>query len=75
MKNCVFILTIIFLIASLANIGTCTTWPTESWKTSTPEEQGMNSELLTKNLDFLREHREEFHLHSLLVIRHGHCLY
>jgi len=74
MKSRILILVLIFLMASLAITGTCTTWPTEGWKTSTPEEQGMNSELLTEGLDFLREHREEFHLHSLLVIRHGHIV-
>ena len=46
-------------------------WPTEGWQTSTPEEQGMDSERLADALDYLQEHRAEFHLQSLLIIRHG----
>jgi CubicO group peptidase (beta-lactamase class C family) len=49
-------------------------WPTEGWRTSTPEEQGMDSELLAEALDFLQEHRGEYHLHSLLVVRHGYVV-
>jgi CubicO group peptidase (beta-lactamase class C family) len=74
MKTGIFILILIFLMASLAIIGTCATWPTEGWQTSTPEEQGIDSKLLAEGLDFLKEHREEYHLHSLLVIRHGHIV-
>jgi CubicO group peptidase (beta-lactamase class C family) len=49
-----------------------TYWPTESWRTSTPEEEGMDSELLAKACVFVRE--EELHVHSMLVIRHGHLV-
>jgi CubicO group peptidase (beta-lactamase class C family) len=46
-------------------------WPTESWPTSTPEEQGMDSKLLAEALMFLHETKDGSHIHSLLVIRHG----
>jgi len=49
-------------------------WPTEGWRTSTPEEQGMDSERLAAALDFLQEHREEYHIHSMLIIRHGYIV-
>jgi hypothetical protein len=49
-----------------------TYWPTESWRTSTPEEQGMDSELLANACTLVRE--QELHVHSMLIIRHGHLV-
>ena len=74
MKTGILILVLIFLMASLVITGTCATWPTGGWQSSNPEEQGMDSKLLAEGLDFLKEHREEYHLHSLLVIRHGYIV-
>src|SRR5271165_2546072 len=42
-------------------------WPTKEWQTSTPEEQGMDSQELAKLVDFGTTHS----LDSLLVVRHG----
>src|SRR4029077_15769910 len=42
-------------------------WPTAGWRTSTPEEQGMDSVALTDLVDFGASHQ----LESLLVARHG----
>jgi CubicO group peptidase (beta-lactamase class C family) len=42
-------------------------WPTKEWRTSTPEEQGMDSTTLANLIDFGATHE----LESLLVIRHG----
>jgi CubicO group peptidase (beta-lactamase class C family) len=47
-------------------------WPTQGWKTSTPERQGMDSEPLVRLLEFVQETR--LNLHSLLVIRHGYLV-
>ncbi|MDP2897299.1 MAG: serine hydrolase [bacterium] len=47
-------------------------WPTEGWRTSTPEEQGMDSELLAKAVDFIRD--QNLKVHSLLVIRNGYIV-
>ena len=74
MKTGILILVLIFLMASLVITGTCATWPTEGWQTSTQEEQGMDSERLAEALDFLQEHREEYHIHNLTIIRHGHIV-
>lgn len=49
-----------------------TYWPTEGWQTSTPEEHGIDSELLVKAYDFIKEH--ELNIHSMLVIRHGYIV-
>lgn len=47
-------------------------WPTRSWRTSTPEEQGVDSELLVKACDLILE--KELHIHSMLIIRHGYIV-
>ncbi len=44
-------------------------WPTQGWRTSTPEQQGMDPQLLTQMLASIDQ--EGLDLHSLLVIRHG----
>ena len=47
-------------------------WPTGEWRTSTPEEQGMDSTQLAAAIDFAQENRTN--IHSLLVIRHGYVV-
>jgi CubicO group peptidase (beta-lactamase class C family) len=44
-------------------------WPTQGWRTSTPEAQGMDGEKLEAVLEAAR--MPHLGLHSLLVIRHG----
>jgi CubicO group peptidase (beta-lactamase class C family) len=44
-------------------------WPTEGWKTSSPEQQGVDSEQLAKMFDAIQQ--KNANIHSLLVIRHG----
>lgn len=48
-------------------------WPTEGWQSSTPEQQGMDSEQLAEALDFLQE-QDDFNIHSLLIIRNGYMV-
>jgi CubicO group peptidase (beta-lactamase class C family) len=48
-------------------------WPTDGWRTSTPEEQGMDSELLVEAMDYLQE-QKGFNIHSLLIIRNGYVV-
>lgn len=48
-------------------------WPTDGWRTSPPEAQGMDSETLSKLLDFIREH--DMHMHSMTIIRHGYIVF
>jgi CubicO group peptidase (beta-lactamase class C family) len=47
-------------------------WPTEDWRTSTPEEQGMEAGKLAQMLEAIQTQKLE--LHSLLVIRHGYLV-
>lgn len=44
-------------------------WPETKWPTSTPEAQGMESELLARACESIREKRSG--IHSLLIIRNG----
>jgi len=47
-------------------------WPTGGWQTSTPEQQGIDSEQLAKAFDFLEE--ADANIHSLLIIRNGYVV-
>ena len=44
-------------------------WPTQGWRTSTPEAQQMDSERLDAALDSARQ--QNLSLHAVLIIRHG----
>jgi CubicO group peptidase (beta-lactamase class C family) len=47
-------------------------WPTKTWRTSSPEEQSMDSEKLAQMLEAIQE--QKLGLHSLLVIRNGYIV-
>src|SRR6266545_7957569 len=47
-------------------------WPTDAWKVSSPEEQGMSSTSLAKAVDLAA--RESFPIHSLLIVRRGYVV-
>ncbi len=47
-------------------------WPTDSWLSSTPEEQGTDSKQLLDMMEYLIE--REYDIHSLLVIRNGYVI-
>jgi CubicO group peptidase (beta-lactamase class C family) len=49
-----------------------TYWPTEGWRTSSPEDQGLDAQKLGQALIAVQEQR--LNLHSLLVIRHGYLV-
>jgi CubicO group peptidase (beta-lactamase class C family) len=60
--------------ASIAQVdaGTSPYWPTQGWRASTPEEQGVDSKLLGEMLDELIESR--FNIDSISVIRNGYMI-
>jgi CubicO group peptidase (beta-lactamase class C family) len=58
--------------ATESDIETVAYWPTESWRTSTPEQQGLDSEKLVKALDYIQE--KDINIHSLLIIRNGYVV-
>jgi CubicO group peptidase (beta-lactamase class C family) len=47
-------------------------WPTQGWRTSTPEAQGMDSGRLAAVLTYI--HDEGLNVHSVLVIRNGYLV-
>ncbi|HVN55606.1 MAG TPA: serine hydrolase [Anaerolineaceae bacterium] len=47
-------------------------WPTQGWKTTTPEEQGMDSQLLAQMVEQIQA--DQLKLHSLLVVRNGYLV-
>ena len=47
-------------------------WPTDGWKRSTPEQQGMDSAILADALNTIR--KRNLALHSLMIVRHGYVV-
>ena len=47
-------------------------WPTAGWRTSTPEEQGMDSEVLAEMVEFIIE--RNYDIHSVTIIRNGYMV-
>jgi len=78
MKFLNFIEIALFLIATILVVGgsnndqASTYAPTSNWQTSTPEEQGIDSEQLAKVFDFVKEN--DINIHSLLLIRNGYLV-
>ena len=48
-------------------------WPTDDWRTSSPEEQKMNSETLMKMGQVVEEQLP--HIRSILIVRHGYLVF
>jgi CubicO group peptidase (beta-lactamase class C family) len=47
-------------------------WPTDGWRAASPEEQGMDSELLAQMTEHIQ--KEQLDLHSLLIVRNGYLV-
>ncbi|HYX31292.1 MAG TPA: serine hydrolase, partial [Pyrinomonadaceae bacterium] len=47
-------------------------WPTKEWRSSTPEEQGVDSAKLADALHAIRQH--DVNIHSLLLVRNGYVI-
>ena len=47
-------------------------YPSDTWRTSTPEAQGLDSTQLAKMFDFVI--KNDIHIHSLLLIRNGYLV-
>jgi len=47
-------------------------WPTDGWRTSPPEQQGMDSQILARAFDFIKEHNTN--IHSMHIIRNGYMV-
>jgi len=49
-----------------------TYWPTEGWRTSSPEAQGMDSAVLDEMFKYIQE--SNLDIHSLLIVRNGYLV-
>ena len=49
-------------------------WPTEEWRSSTPEAEGLDGARLQELVDLIAADEQYPDLHSLLVIRHGYLV-
>jgi CubicO group peptidase (beta-lactamase class C family) len=66
---------VMFLLVSLmitAVYGTSDYWPGNEWRTSTLEQQGMDSGLIYNMLQTINE--KLINIHSVLIIRHGYLV-
>jgi CubicO group peptidase (beta-lactamase class C family) len=48
-------------------------WPTDGWRYTTPEEQGLDNDTLNDMMDFIEE--QEYPIHSVLVIKNGYAVF
>lgn len=61
-----------FLIISTPSIASFDYFPTEGWRMSTPEEQGMHSENLLQMLETIKE--KQIGIQSVAVVRNGYLV-
>ncbi len=47
-------------------------WPTNGWRSSTPEEQGMDSEKLADMLEYIK--KKSYTIDSVTIVRNGHIV-
>ena len=50
-------------------------WPTEGWRTSTPEEQGMESEKLVAMMNVIQSEEPSYNIDSITIIRNGYMIF
>jgi CubicO group peptidase (beta-lactamase class C family) len=75
-KRNLIVITSLVLIFILSGFGYSETkqeyWPTQGWRTSTPEEQGIDSEKLAEAVEYII--KNNVNIHSFLVIRNGYLV-
>lgn len=47
-------------------------WPTETWRTSSPEEQGVDGDKLQEMIEYIKENK--IAIKSVIVVRHGYII-
>lgn len=66
------LLSLILYGCSASANGVSAGWPTEGWRTATPEEQGIDSQRLEQMLAVIRE--KKIRIDSFLIIRNGYLV-
>jgi CubicO group peptidase (beta-lactamase class C family) len=69
LRPVVVIVSLIFFVGMFNSL--CATGTTWEWPRSTPEQQGLDSNRLTRLVEIIREGTEFPDLHSLLIVRNG----
>jgi CubicO group peptidase (beta-lactamase class C family) len=73
MKHVICLTLIFFLLVACQGQNTLQPagqdWPTQGWRSATPESQGMDAAQVAKGMDYIDQNG--IALHSLLIIRHG----
>jgi CubicO group peptidase (beta-lactamase class C family) len=69
---CILLVCLTGCSSSLSQSRSPAYWPTNGWKTSTPEEQGMDSVKLAQMAEQIQ--KDHLNIHSLLVIRNGYLV-
>lgn len=73
-RNIYRILIVSLLCISLSGINfTADYYPADAWRTSTPEEQGVDSEEIYRMLNYITE--QNINLHSIIMIRNGYLIH
>ena len=69
-----YILSIILILVFFYSYSTASvnTYPTEGWQISTPEEQGMQSQVLAEMVEHIKNNN--YHIDSILIIRNGYMV-
>ncbi len=76
--RCLFLVLVAILAASqvsaqaIRQIPSPDYWPTQGWRSTTPEQQGIDSAKLADALDYIRKHNVS--IHNLLIIRNGYVV-
>src|SRR3972149_5315123 len=47
-------------------------WPTQGWRATTPEQQGMNSDKLVEMLDAIQ--KQNYPIHAVVIVRNGYLV-
>ena len=63
-----WLLSFVILIFTVAGFASTPSWPTRQWEYSTPEQQGMDSAILHKGLNFISS---QISIEGVMVVRHG----
>ncbi len=75
-RRCLIIISLIIFLGgcnpAAASVDQITYWPAHDWRTSTPEEQGLDSTLILAMLQEIQT--KSLPIHSLLIIRHGYLV-
>ena len=69
-----YFLSIIFIFVFFYSYATASaiTYPTEEWQISTPEEQGMQSQVLAEMMEHIKNN--SYHIDSILIVRNGYLV-